>query len=65
MTAGDKNELSKYKTGQQSLWSIEIELERVLFLLQQYQHFRRTASLEQMKQKKTRRKPKSILDDFA
>lgn len=65
MTASDKAELTKYKLGQQSLWSIEIELERVLFLFQQYQRFYRTKAIEQIKQKKTRRKSKLIMDDFA
>lgn len=64
MTSGDKNELFKFKTGQHSLWSIEIELERILFLFHQYQRFLRTISIEQMKQKKTRRKPKSILESL-
>lgn len=62
MTNGDKAELEKHRKGQKALWTAEIEMERVLFVFQQFLMFKITASMQIYMEKQTRkRKKRNIL----
>lgn len=58
MTKGDKTELEKHKKSQQTFWTAEIELERVLFAFQQYSIFKQAAAIQVLKEKQSRKRKK-------
>lgn len=54
MSAGDKIVMEKFKKTQQLFWAAEIELYRVLFILQQLQKFQIFSARARMNMKKKR-----------
>ncbi|KAH7723551.1 Protein C48E7.2 [Aphelenchoides avenae] len=64
LTAADKSQLKKHKEGQVALWKAEVQLERLLFLYQQYQAFHRSSSLQKQIAGKPKRRAKNLMEEF-
>jgi len=56
MTGVDRQELERHRRGQQSIWASEIELERILFILEQYQRQLWAGQMEQSSAARARKR---------